>query len=96
MWEHHFASCVKCADKLWKMHINLSADVVSQCDYACMLRGLWLSSSPYVGEHVGVFGPCLGKAKVAQLEHWGVAVVQQGVVQLEIPVYICMLRMTWM
>ena len=45
-----------------------------------------------MGEHVGIFSPCLGKAKVAQLEHWGVTIVQQGVVQLEIPVYICMLR----
>ena len=45
-----------------------------------------------MGEHVGIFSPCLGKAKVAQLEHWGVTVVQQGVVQLEIPVFICMLR----
>jgi hypothetical protein len=61
-----------------------------------MLRSVWLGSSPYVGEHVGVFSPCFGKAKVAQLEHGGVTVVQQGVVQLEIPVYICVLRMTCM
>jgi len=86
----------KCADKRWKMHIRLCADVVSHCASACVLRGVWLSSSPYMGEHVGIFSPCLGKAKVAQLEHWGVTVVQQGVVQLEIPVYICMLRMSWM
>ncbi len=78
------------------MHIRLCADSILRSISACVLRGVWLGSSPYVGEHVGVFSPCLGKAKVAQLEHWGVTVVQQGVVQPEIPVYICMLAISWM
>ena len=40
---------------------------------------------PNVSEHIGVLGPRLGKAKVTQLEHWRIAVVQQGVIQLEVP-----------
>ena len=41
--------------------------------------------SPNVCHHVGVIPrPRLGKAKVAQLDHGRLTVVQQGVVQLQV------------
>lgn len=37
--------------------------------------------------HVGILSPCLSKAKVTQLEHWRIAVIQKSVVQLEVPAH---------
>ena len=52
-------------------------------------------SSPNVCEHVGILSPSLGKAKVAQLEHGRVAVVQQSVIQLQVPTGILNLLQQW-
>lgn len=49
------------------------------------LEATWGSDLPNVCEHVGVLSPRLGKAKVTQLEHGRVAIIQQSVIQLQIP-----------
>lgn len=52
--------------------------------------------SPNVCEHVGILSPRLGEAKVAQLEHGGVAIVQQSVIQLQVPAGMLSLLRHWL
>ena len=52
---------------------------------ARVMRRMMSKVSPDVGHHVGVItSPGLGKAKIAQLDHGRLTVVQQCVVQLQV------------
>ena len=72
--------CVKTHALIW-LHFDMS--------YARRGVGQASAHAPYVGEHLSITLPLLGKAKVAELDAWRSVVRHEGVVELEVPACHC-------